>query len=103
MRNATRDYLDFVALADRMGDDRAVEAVLSLDEFYADQAGPGGRRIATQVAKQLAQPSPDDLFDVDLSEYRGLKRRWHDWSAVADACRRVAVHVLDRTLDEGAT
>ncbi|MGH8929223.1 MAG: hypothetical protein ACRDZO_00930 [Egibacteraceae bacterium] len=103
MRNATRDYVDFVALADRMGDDRAVEAVLSLDEFYADQVGPGGRRIATQVARQLAQPCPDDLDGLDLSQYRGLKRRWHDWSAVADACRRVAVRVLDRTVEGEAT
>lgn len=100
MRNATRDYLDFVALADRMGTDRAVEAVLSLDEFYSDQIGAGGRRIATQLAKQLSDPRPDDLSDVDLSTYRKLDRRWHDWSAVTDACRRVAVGVLDQTAGE---
>ena len=100
MRNATRDYLDFVALADRMGTDRAVEAVLSLDEFYSDQIGAGGRRVATQLAKQLSDPRPDDLSDVDLSTYRKLDRRWHDWSAVTDACRRVAVGVLDQTAGE---
>ncbi len=101
MRNATRDYLDFVALADRMGDDQAIDVVLSLDEFYADQAGPGGRRIATQIAKQLAEPRPDDLSEVDLAAYRKLDRRWQNWGAVVNACRRLAVGVLDRVAWEG--
>lgn len=100
MRNATRDYLDFVALADRMDVDEAVSAVLSLDEYYSDQIGPGGQRIATQLAKQLSEPRPDDLSDVDLDAYRELDRRWRDWGAVTDACRRVAISVLDRVSGE---
>lgn len=100
MRNATRDYLDFAALADRLGDDEAAEVVLLMDDFYADQLGPGSRRVATQVAKQLAEPHPDDLGEVDLTSYRKLDRRWQKWSVVADACRRVAVRVLDRLVEE---
>ncbi|MGH7573396.1 MAG: hypothetical protein ACREMK_16370 [Gemmatimonadota bacterium] len=100
MRNATRDYIDFVALAEQLGEDEAVETVLSLDEYYADQVGPGGRRIATQLSKQLAEPRPDDLSEVDLSAYRQLDRRWQDWGAVTDACRRVAVRVLERLAAE---
>jgi hypothetical protein len=99
MRNATRDYLDFAALADRLGDDRAADVVLAMDEYYADQLGPGGRRVATQVAKQLAEPRPFDLSDVDLLSYRKLRRRWQDWAAVSDLCRRVAVAVLERSLE----
>ncbi len=102
MRNATRDYLDFVALADRLGEDEAAGVVLELDDYYADQIGPGGRRIATQVAKQLAKPRPDDLSDVDLASYRRLRRRWQDWDGVRDACGRVAVRVLDRVAREDA-
>jgi hypothetical protein len=100
MRNATRDYLDFVALASRQGDERAAEIVLKLDDYYADQQGPGGARIATQAAKQLAEPRPDDLSEVDLRTYRQLDRRWRDWNAVADACRRVAVRVLERAAQD---
>jgi hypothetical protein len=99
IRNATRDYLDFVALADRLGAEEASEVVLGMDEYYADQVGAGGLRVATQVAKQLAEPRPDDLSDVDLASYRQLDRRWHDWGAVADACKRVAVLVLDRVAE----
>lgn len=100
MRNATRDYLDFAALADRLGERKAAEVVLSLDEYYADQIGPGRQRIATQVAKQLAEPRPEDLSEVDLPAYRRLAPRWQDWSAVTDVCRAVALRVLDRAAGE---
>jgi RND superfamily putative drug exporter len=100
MRNATRDYLDFAALADRLGEDGAAAVVITMDEFYADQLGPGGRRVSAQVAKQLAEPRPDDLSEVDLAIYRKLDRRWQDWNVVADICRRVAVRVLDQLVEE---
>jgi hypothetical protein len=99
-RNATRDYLDLVALADRLGHDEAVEVAFRLDEYYEDQQGPGGRRIATQLAKQLAQPQPYDLSEVDLAHYRRLEQRWRDWTAVADACRRLGVGILERAAGE---
>lgn len=101
VRNATRDYLDFAALADRLGPEAVVDVVLSMDDYYADQLGVGGRRIATQVAKQLAEPLPGDLDRVDLRFYRRLDPRWQDWCAVADACKRTAVRVLGRVAQGG--
>jgi hypothetical protein len=100
IRNATRDYVDFAALADRLGVEEAAAVVADMDDYYADQIGVGGMRIATQVARQLAEPMPDDLDDVDLTVYRNLHRRLHDWGAVEDACRRVAVAVLDQVAGE---
>lgn len=99
-RNATRDYLDLVALAERLGPD-AANVLVGLDEWYADQIGPGGERVATQLAKQLAEPRPYDLSEVDLGRYRRLEPRWQDWLAVADACRNHAVAMLDRLAEEG--
>lgn len=99
MRNATRDYLDLVALAERLGTD-AADVLIGLDAWYADQIGPGGERVATQLAKQLAEPMPYDLSEVDLRRYRRLDARWQDWLSVADACRTYAVAMLDR-LAEG--
>ena len=101
IRNATRDYLDFAALAERMGDGPAADVVLGMDSYYSDQQGGGGRRVATQVARQLAEPLPGDLSEVDLKSYRRLDRRWQDWGAVADKCRRIAALVLDRSAAEG--
>ena len=96
IRNATRDYLDCAALVDRLGKDASVSVVLAMDDYYADQIGPSGRRVAAQVARQLAEPLPDDLSSVDLASYRKLNRRWQNWQTVADRCRRIAVGVLDR-------
>ena len=93
-RNATRDYLDVVALADRLGSEAAAGVVLRLDEYYEDQQGAGGRRIATQLARQLAEPAPYDLSDVDLRAYRRLDERWRDWDAVAAACASLAAGML---------
>lgn len=93
-RNAVRDYLDLVALAQRLGD-RAAEVVVGIDDYYEDQRGAGGSRIATQLAKQLAEPVPYDLDDVDLSRYRKLVAQWRSWPAVHAACRALAVAMLD--------
>ncbi len=91
-RNATRDYLDVVALADRLDDPAGV--LVRLDEYYADQQGEHGRRVATQLAKQLAEPVPYDLDAVDLARYRKLDPRWRDWERVRAASLRLAQDLL---------
>lgn len=93
-RNATRDYLDVVALADHLGAEAAAAVALSLDDYYDDQQGAGGRRVATQLARQLAEPAPYDLSDVDLRAYRELEERWREWGAVIGACRALATAML---------
>jgi hypothetical protein len=81
-RNQTRDYLDIAALADTMGLDAAATVLLGLDDFYADL----NRRpevVATQVARQLADPRPRDPEVIaDLPAYRALDPKWHDWGGV---------------------
>ncbi|MEO8084507.1 MAG: hypothetical protein ABI780_11845 [Ardenticatenales bacterium] len=98
VRNATRDYLDVVALADQLGPD-AVPVLLAIDRYYVDQQGLGGARVCTQIARQLAEPRPYDLADVDLPHYRRLAPRWRDWTTVADACRALSVAMLDALVD----
>jgi hypothetical protein len=94
-RNATRDYLDVVALAERLGPRVAARLVLGIDDYYEDQIGPGGARVATQLVKQLADPAPYDLSQVDLAHYRKLDPRWRDWSNVMKVARGLAADVLD--------
>lgn len=93
-RNTTRDYLDVVALSDRVGPEAAATIALGLDEYYEDQQGAGGRRISTQLARQLAEPAPYDLSEVDLRTYRRLDERWRDWDAVLSACTSLAAGML---------
>ena len=95
-RNATRDYLDFVALATRMGADATGEALRSFDRLYPQETGESALQ---QLQAQLASPVPYDLDDRDLSEYRDLAAEWRDWGRVRDACGRVAVAVFDRVCE----
>lgn len=100
IRNATRDYLDFAALVDRLGDEAAARVVSGMDAYYEDQQGNTGQRVATQVARQLAEPRPGDLTQVDLHSYRNLDVRWQNWGTVADVCRRIALRVVDGLTDK---
>ncbi len=82
-RNATRDYLDFVALSDKLGAQAAAEAVRSLDNLYPQ---PNKESPLQQLLVQLADPLPFDLEETRLAEYRRLIPRWRDWN---DRPRRV--------------
>jgi hypothetical protein len=93
-RNATRDYLDFVALADQLGDEATAQALKDFDRLYPQ---PNGASALQQLQIQLANPLPYDLEEVRLREYKSLAPRWHDWKAVAKACTRCATAIFDRT------
>jgi hypothetical protein len=94
-RNQTRDYVDIAALAHMMGPERAAATLAGIDDYYADLY-PGDDRVATQVARQLADPRPRDRRTTErLAEYRHLDERWHAWSAVVDATRELARHMLE--------
>jgi hypothetical protein len=94
-RNATRDYLDFAALAAQMGDDEVVRALHSFDELYPQ---PNGESPLQQLQVQLATPMPYDLDEVNLPEYKNLSPRWHDWTAVQATCAEVADLIFDQII-----
>jgi len=99
-RNATRDYLDFVALADRMGTEKVADALRQFDRLYPQ---PNGESALQQLQIQLANPLPYDLDELNLAEYKNLDPRWHNWQAVKAACVECATLIFDRIvgLDEG--
>lgn len=91
-RNATRDYLDFVALADFMSDERVVQTLKSFDSLYAQD---NGESPLQQLQVQLANAVPYDLEDTDLSEYKSLSPRWHDWTVVKATCAHFSTIIFD--------
>lgn len=95
-RNATRDYLDFVALADHMGDERLALALQSFDKLYQQD---NGESPLQQLQVQLANALPYDLEDTELSEYKNLAPRWHDWNVVKTACAHISTVIFDRVCD----
>lgn len=100
-RNATRDYLDFVALADHLGEDATVEALHDFDRLYPQD---NGESPLQQLEVQLANPMPYDLTEVRLDEYKHLTPALRNWDVVKRRCADVAVLVFDRVsgLDDGA-
>lgn len=98
-RNATRDYLDFVALADHMGDEGVAQALRSFDRLYPQD---NGESPLQQLQVQLANPLPYDLEETELSEYKSLHSRWHDWKAIKAACSHLSTVIFDRVCDMDA-
>jgi hypothetical protein len=98
-RNATRDYLDFVALADHLGDAGVALALHDFDRLYPQD---NGQSALQQLQVQLAHALPFDLEETTLSEYKNLLPRWHDWSTVQAVCARTAVAVFDSLSSESA-
>lgn len=92
-RNATRDFLDVAALADRLGMDAGGAILAAMDDYYADQREEG-RGITTQLVRMLADPRPYDLDEVDLRAYRELVERWQDWEQVATTCGELGSAIL---------
>lgn len=94
-RNQVRDYLDVAALADRAGIAHAADVLSRIDLYYSDQRGPGPEGVATQLARQLADPRPADVRTTQqLGQYKDPDARWADWSNVTGVCRAVAVEMV---------
>lgn len=93
-RNQVRDYLDVAALADRYGIAHAADVLRHIDDYYADQRDPGAEGVATQLARQLADPRPADTRTIgQLDRYKGLAPRWTDWASVTGVCRALAAEM----------
>lgn len=95
-RNATRDYLDFVALAEHMGDDQVARALLSFDRLYPQSSGESPLQ---QLQVQLGNALPYDLEETELREYKNLDSRWHQWATVKAMCSHLAFVIFDRVCD----
>ncbi|MCL1921182.1 MAG: hypothetical protein FWG50_08930 [Kiritimatiellaeota bacterium] len=93
-RNQTRDYLDFAALAERMGVVAVAHILLGMDDYYEKCLSSSGS-VGAELLSMLASPSPSDADATrELSRYKGLDARYHDWGVVVNICRHVAEAML---------
>lgn len=93
-RNQVRDYLDVAALADRYGIPHSGQVLGHIDQYYTDQRGPAAEGVATQLARQLADPRPADQRTIrQLDTYKGVDARWAAWENVTGVCQSLAVEM----------
>ncbi|MCW2905798.1 MAG: hypothetical protein JWL68_587 [Actinomycetia bacterium] len=94
-RNHIRDYIDVAALSDRCGISHAADVLRHIDDYYSDQRGAENEGVATQLARQLADPRPADARTIkQLRSYKDLDARWADWGNVTAVCRSLAVEMV---------
>jgi hypothetical protein len=98
-RNATRDFIDFAALADHLGIEAAVRVLEDLDDYYADLISGGKASPVVQLIRQLAEPSPGDLDEIDLSRYKGIRAPFDSWGHIVDICTRISLALGNRLAD----
>ena len=92
-RNAVRDYLDVVALAEHLEIDTAVEILSDIDAYYVDRSGEQGS-VLTSLVIALADPKPRDTEVIDeLPRYKALVVRYHRWDDVVDICQSLALRL----------
>src|SRR3989338_3597699 len=78
-RNATRDFIDFAALFDRLGVGQSLDALDSMDSLYPQNDESS---VGQQLALQLADPKPWDLTQTNFKQYKALASPYTDWQEV---------------------
>ena len=91
-RNATRDYIDFVVLANHMGEEKAGAALVSFDRLYPQDSGQSALQ---QLLAQLANAMPYDLEEVWLDENKIRNPGWHDWNTFKLICAQSALGIFE--------
>jgi hypothetical protein len=95
-RNATRDYIDFAALAKHKGIEDAVEVLIDFDDYYSDLIRGSQASPIVQLIRQLAEPEPGDLDQIDLSQYKGIQPPFDSWEVIVKICEAISVELGDR-------
>jgi hypothetical protein len=98
-RNATRDFIDFAALAIHLGVDASVDVLEDFDNYYADLVRGAKASPLVQLVRQLAEPLPGDLDEIDLSHYKGLRPPFDSWRHIVGICESVCVGLGNRLAD----
>jgi hypothetical protein len=99
IRNATRDFIDFAAISNILGDRKVVDVLKKFDHYYHDAYRGNEVSPLNQLSRQLAEPKPYDLDDIDIARYKGIAPPLDRWEAISGICNRVSA-LLSDTLTE---
>lgn len=99
-RNATRDYIDFAAIFRTLREEKSIEALKDFDTYYQDVYQGNDSSPLTQLVRQLSEPKPYDLDEIDISSYKGIVPPLDRWENISAVCNQVSVLIADH-LTEG--
>lgn len=94
-RNATRDYLDFVAMCDGFDERGLIEAMTPFDQYYPQP--PNAETTRFQLIRMLALPKPYDIGQAEISCYKGIVAPWNSWNYILTRCVRISDILFDST------
>ena len=100
VRTKTRDFVDLVALFEAAeNEEKAIDNIMKID---TDFEGLQSHSLLLSLSQHLSSPSPDDLEAVDLSNYKGLSKRYQDWNSIRTRCQKMAEMIIARLVSNGA-
>lgn len=98
-RNATRDYIDFAALSKHIRIENTVDVLKDFNSYYSDLIRGQKASPIVQLVRQLAEPKPGDLDQIDISRYKGIQPPYNSWVNIINICEEISVSLGDK-LDE---
>ena len=91
-----------MALADRLGVSDSAAVLADLDAYYRDRSD-GPDAVVTALVQRLSEPNPrDSRVTTQLTAYKGLVARWHQWETVVADCAALADAIVERRSEGGA-
>ena len=90
IRNTTRDYIDFAAISHILEDQKVVDALKEFDIYYEDVYRGSEVSPLNQLARQLAEPKPFDLDEIQIVDYKGISPPLDRWDNISTICNRVS-------------
>lgn len=89
-RNAIRDYIDVAALSAFIGKERSSDALKNFDTCYRDIYKEREISPLLQLGRQLSEPRPYDLEDIDIKNYKGIVAPWDSWDNIKKQCEDIS-------------
>jgi hypothetical protein len=89
-RNATRDYIGLAALSAFIDKERSSDALKNFDTCYRDIYKEREISPLLQLGRQLSEPRPYDLDDIDIKNYKGIVAPWDSWDNIKKQCEDIS-------------
>lgn len=89
-RNTVRDYLDFAAVSRCIGESQTLNALKDFDTHYQNKGDPNDASPLLQLTRQLSDPKPGDLDEIDLKKYKGVRQPYDSWEFVSTVCKTIS-------------